>query len=254
MWKYIIYFDEYVIHFHTGQPQVTATYLADGMLANITAAGATAAWNIANFVLDGCGFTHAEANLHGVRNVGDGAGPLYASTTGPGSSERFAIAAVATTQSRRLPKETRIKSTTVVKPILGRINAPRLPNGRYQKLRPHASAEKIQNAISRPTTSSIMIAATLTSAPDATSTSPMMSSTSTTLSSSYLVSLIYSTYILDKITSNSNLKLNLHKNFIRKFYYPQLILFFDNALSAQPHLYKLLQSVISFSLRFLEFK
>ena len=40
------------------------------------------------------------------------------------------------------PKKTRIKSTTkLVTPILGRINAPRLPNGRYQKLRPHASSE-----------------------------------------------------------------------------------------------------------------
>ena len=60
---------------------------------------------IANFVLDGCGLTHAGANLQGFGNVGDGAGPLYASTTGPGSSGRFANAGVATTQSRRMPKQ-----------------------------------------------------------------------------------------------------------------------------------------------------
>ena len=41
------------------------------------------------------------------------------------------------------PKKTRIISTTkVVKPILGRINAPSLPNKRYHKLRPQASSEK----------------------------------------------------------------------------------------------------------------
>ena len=83
-----------------------------------------------------------------------------------------------------------------------------------------------------------MIAATLMSAPDATSTSPIMSSTNTTSSSADLASLIYYTYILDQLKSNSNLELNLHKNFFCKFYDPQLILFLDNALSAQPHSYK----------------
>ena len=87
------------------------------------------------------------------------------------------------------PKKTRNKSTTkVVKPILGRINAPRLPNGRYQKLRLQASSEQSQSAVASSTTSSMVIAATLTSAPDATSTSPIMSSTSTTPSSSGLAS------------------------------------------------------------------
>ena len=91
-------------------------------------------------------------------------------------------------------KKTRIKSTTkVVKPILGRINAPKLPNWRYQKLRPHASSEQSQSALASRTTSSMVIAATLTSAPDASSTSPIMSSTSTTPSSCDLTSLIYST-------------------------------------------------------------
>ena len=137
------------------------------------------------------------------------------------------------------PKKTRIKSTTkVVTPILERINAPRLPNGRHQKQRPHASSEKSQSALAIPTTSSKVIAATLTNAPDATSTNLIMSSTSTTSPSSDLASVIYSTYILDQLKSNSNLEINLHKNFFHKFYYPQFILFLDNALSAQPHSYK----------------
>ena len=136
------------------------------------------------------------------------------------------------------PKKTRIKSTTkVVKPILGRINAPRLPNGRYQELRPHASSEQSQSAVASPTTSSMVIAATLTSAPDASSTSLIMSSTSTTHSFYDLALLIYSTYILDQLKSNSNLQLNLHKYFFCKFYYTQLISFLDNALSSQPHSY-----------------
>ena len=101
------------------------------------------------------------------------------------------------------PMKTRIKSMTkVVKLILGQINAPRLPNGRYQKLRPQTSSDKSQSAVASPTTSSMVIGATSTRAPDAFSTSPIMSSTSTTLSSSYLAPLIYSTYILDQLKSN----------------------------------------------------
>ena len=57
---------------------MTAKYYADGVLGDIDAAGAIAAWNIANFVRDGCGRTHAEADLQGFWNFGDGAGPLYA--------------------------------------------------------------------------------------------------------------------------------------------------------------------------------
>ena len=44
---------------------------------------------------------------------------------------------------------------------------------------------------------------------------------------------------------NSNLELNRHKNPFYKFFYPQLILFFDNALSAQPYSYNSLDSIIS---------
>ena len=84
---------------------MTAKTLADGVLKDIAAAGATAAWNIANFLLDGCRRSHAGADLQGFENLGDGAGPLYPSSPGPVSNGRFANAGVATTQSRRLPKE-----------------------------------------------------------------------------------------------------------------------------------------------------
>ena len=75
------------------------------MLGDIVAAGATAAHNIVNVLLDGCGLTRAGADLQGLRNLGDGAGPLYASTSGPVSGGRAANAGVATTPRRRLPKE-----------------------------------------------------------------------------------------------------------------------------------------------------
>ena len=60
--------------------RVTAKDSADGVLGDIAAAGATAAWNIANFVLDKCRLSHAGADLQGFGNLGDGAGPLYASS------------------------------------------------------------------------------------------------------------------------------------------------------------------------------
>ena len=84
---------------------MTAKDSADGLLGDIKAAGATAAWKIANAVLDGCGLTHAGADLQGFENLGDGAGPLYASNSGPDSNGRPANAGIATTQSHRLPKE-----------------------------------------------------------------------------------------------------------------------------------------------------
>ena len=150
-------------------------------------------------------------------------------------------------------KKTRIKSKrATVKPIIGRINAPRLPNGRYQKLQAPALPES-SSACPSPTTCSTAVAATWTSAPDATSTSLTMSSPSTTPSSSDLASMIYSTFIIDHLKSNSTVKLNLHKNLFRKFFYHQLISFLDNALSAQPPSYKSLDSVISSALRFLEY-
>ena len=152
------------------------------------------------------------------------------------------------------PKKMRIKSTKrAVKPILGRINAPRLPNGRYQKLQQPALPERSSSTCPSPTMCSTAVAATWTSAPDATSTSPMMSSISTTPTSSDFASLIYSSIIVDHLKSNSNIELNLCKSIFRKFYYSQLISFLDTALTAQPLAYKSLDSVISSALRFLGF-
>ena len=84
---------------------MTAKDSADGVLGDLTVAGATAAWKIANVVLGGCGLTHAGADLQGFGNLGDGAEPLYASNSGPVSNGRLANAGVATTQSCGLPKE-----------------------------------------------------------------------------------------------------------------------------------------------------
>ena len=151
-------------------------------------------------------------------------------------------------------KKTRIKSTkTAVKPILGRLNALRLPNERYQKLQPPALTERRQRECSSPTTSSTAVAAMYTSAPDAISTTPTMSCISTTPSSSNLAKLIYATFILDHLKSNSNLEINLHKNLFRKFFYPQLISFLDNALSAKPHSFNHLIWLFPLRFVFLDF-
>ena len=59
------------------------------------------------------------------------------------------------------PKKARIKSRkAAVPPILGRINAPRLPNKRYQKLQPPTLRERSQSAIASPTRFSTAIAVT----------------------------------------------------------------------------------------------
>ena len=84
---------------------MTANDSTDGVFGDIAATGATAAWNIANYVMDGCRLTHAGANLQGFGNLGDGAGPLYALSSGLVSSRRPPNDGVATTQSRRMPKE-----------------------------------------------------------------------------------------------------------------------------------------------------
>ena len=70
-----------------------------------SAAGATAAWKIANVVLSGCILFHAGADLEIFGNLGNGAGPLYASHSGPISNGRLANAGVAIMQSCGLPKE-----------------------------------------------------------------------------------------------------------------------------------------------------
>ena len=129
---------------------MTAKDSTDEVFGDIAAAGATAAKNIANYVMDGCRLTHAGANLQGFENLRDGAGPLYASSSGSVSNRRFPNVGVATTQGRRLPKKTRIKSTkTAVKPIFRRINAPRFQNGQYQKLQPPALTEKKTKRVSK---------------------------------------------------------------------------------------------------------
>ena len=140
-----------------------------------------------------------------------------------------------------------------MKPILEQINAPRLPNGRYQKLQPRTLTDRRQCVCSCPTTSSTENAATWISEPDATSTSPIMNSLITTHSSSDLATLIYSTLNLDLLKSNINRELNFHKHRFRKSVDLQLISFCDNTLSAQPHSYKSLVSLIFSALRFLNF-
>ena len=84
---------------------MTAKDSTDGVFGDIAAAGVVAAWNIANYVMDGCWLTHAGANLQRFGDFWDGAKPLYASFSGPVSSRRPSNAGVATTQNRRLPKE-----------------------------------------------------------------------------------------------------------------------------------------------------
>ena len=69
------------------------------MLGDIVAADATAAWNIAYVVLDGCGLTHAGADLQRFENHDDGAGPLYASKIGTVFNKLLLKAGVASTQS-----------------------------------------------------------------------------------------------------------------------------------------------------------
>ena len=81
---------------------MTKNDLSDKMVKDIAAAGFTAAWNIANFVLDECGLTHAGADLQQFGNFGDKAGPLFALNFGSVSSKLSANARVATTLSHRL--------------------------------------------------------------------------------------------------------------------------------------------------------
>ena len=142
-------------------------------------------------------------------------------TTGPGSSGRFANAGVATTPSRRMPKEDADQINDDSLQTDPRTNKRfKVAKWAVSKAASASLVGKSQSAVANPTTSSMVIAVTLTRAHDATTSSSIMSSTSITASSSDLASLIYSTYILDQLKSNSNFELNLHKHFFRKFYYP----------------------------------
>ena len=111
---------------------MTAKDSADGVLGDIAAAGATEVWNVTNIVLNGCGLTHAGADLQGFGNLRDRSGPCM-----PYFQAQFQTNVLRTPESRpriaaACPKKTRIKSTKkAVTPILGRINALRLPNGQY---------------------------------------------------------------------------------------------------------------------------
>ena len=116
---------------------------ADGVFGDFAAPGGLSVLNIANFVINECGLTHAEANLQGFGNLKNRAGPLYASSFGPFSCRRLANAGVATTQSCRLPKEDANQLTNrAVTPIFGRINALKLTNGRFQKLQPPSLTDR----------------------------------------------------------------------------------------------------------------
>ena len=86
---------------------MTAKDSADGVLGDIAAAGASAAHNIANFLLDGCGLTRAGADLQGLKNLGSEDGPIHVveRTSVPVSTGRPTHAGGASKQSRRLPKE-----------------------------------------------------------------------------------------------------------------------------------------------------
>ena len=84
---------------------MTAKDSADGVLGHIAAAGATAAHNIANFLLDGCELTRAGADLQRLGNLGSGDGPFHVVTSVPVSTVRATHAGSASKQSRRLPNE-----------------------------------------------------------------------------------------------------------------------------------------------------
>ena len=160
---------------------MTAKDSANRVLEDLTAAGNTAVWIIANVVLAGCGLIYAGADLQWFGNFGVRANSLYVSNSGPVSNVRFENCGFATTQSCDLSKITRIKSkNTTVKPIIGRINSTRLPNKRYQKLQ-SPMLPVSSSAYLNPTTFSTAVAATWTSVSEATSTSLTTSVFSTTL-------------------------------------------------------------------------
>ena len=87
---------------------MTAKDSADGVHGDIAAAGATAAHNIANFLLDGCGLTRAGADLQGLGNLGSGDKPTHVveRTSDPVSTKPFKLSqSVFKESGRRLPKE-----------------------------------------------------------------------------------------------------------------------------------------------------
>ena len=78
------------------------------VLGDIAAAGATAAHNIANFLLEGCGLTRAGADLQGLGNLGSGDVPfnVVERTSDLVSTKPFKLFdSVFNGCGRRLPKE-----------------------------------------------------------------------------------------------------------------------------------------------------
>ena len=141
---------------------MTAKDSRDGVFGDIASAVATAAWNIANYVLDGCRLTHAGANLQRFGILGDTElDPCMLHPLAQFQEDVFQTPESRPRKAVACLKKTWIKSTNkAVKLILGQINAPRLPNGRYQKLQPPALKERSQSKCPSPTTSSTAIAAT----------------------------------------------------------------------------------------------
>ena len=84
---------------------MTANDSEDKVISKIAAAGKTSAWNIANFVIDGCKLTYCKLNLQIFANCGNKTGPLYESFFDSVSSISLANPGVASSQRRRLPKE-----------------------------------------------------------------------------------------------------------------------------------------------------
>ena len=150
----------------------------------------------------------------------------------------------------------RLKRKATANPGKGRINAPRRSNGQFEKVNDIISEIAPKSCASH-STSSTTVAATWTSEP----IDPLAISETSGIarpSSTDIASLVYSTYILQHLNSDSksqsSLELQLRKNIFLKYYYTQLISFVDSALAAQHSLsYKSLDSIILSALKFLGF-
>ena len=140
---------------------MTAKDSADGMLEDIAAAGATAAWISQTLCW-------TDADLLTLEQICKdlGISQTELDPCMPHTSSQFQENLLRTPESRprkdaACTKKTQIKSTRkAVKPIFKRITAPCLPNGQYQKLQPPDLPESSQSEVASPTTSSVAIVAT----------------------------------------------------------------------------------------------
>ena len=147
-------------------------------------------------------------------------------------TKRTENAKVAMTPSIRLPIEYADQiNKKIVKLFRKGIDAPKLPNKRYQNLQPFALAERNQIAVASKTTFSMVVCTTWISKPHNNLTSPTMSRFWTTLLLYNLASEIYSTFISNHSKSHLNLKLNFYWNLFCKLFNSKLILFCKIALS-----------------------